>query len=129
MSSSPSTTSPGLLKLNQQTVRNMIDRGELRAVRVGKRRVRIRRSDLDRFIEAGDTARREPEPQPEPAEVDEGSVTAWATFGAAMAEATAAFERADRDDLLRMLERLTDATRDLVDELRGSADEVWPAPS
>lgn len=30
-----------LLRLNQQTVRNMIDRGELAAVRVGARRVRI----------------------------------------------------------------------------------------
>jgi excisionase family DNA binding protein len=31
-----------LLRLNQQTVRNWIDRGELPAVRVGERRVRIR---------------------------------------------------------------------------------------
>ncbi len=67
-----------LLKLNQQTVRNMIDRGELPAVRVGSRRVRVRRSDLDRFLEAG--AIRDSR-EPEPAEVDEGSVTAWATFG------------------------------------------------
>ena len=42
-----------LLRLNQQTVRNMIDRGELAAVAVGTRRVRIRQSDLDRFLEAG----------------------------------------------------------------------------
>jgi excisionase family DNA binding protein len=39
-----------LLRLNQQTVRNIIDRSELRAVRVGPRRVRIRQSDLDAFI-------------------------------------------------------------------------------
>jgi excisionase family DNA binding protein len=39
-----------LLRLNQQTVRNIIDRGELRAVRVGPRRVRVRQSDLDAFI-------------------------------------------------------------------------------
>jgi excisionase family DNA binding protein len=32
-----------LLKLNQQTIRNMIDRGELGHVRVGQRRVRVRR--------------------------------------------------------------------------------------
>ena len=44
-----------LFKLNQQTVRNWIDRGELRAVRVGPRRVRIRRSDLDAFIGASTT--------------------------------------------------------------------------
>ena len=42
-----------LLKLNQQTVRNWIDQGSLPAVRVGRRRVRIKRSDLDQFIEQG----------------------------------------------------------------------------
>jgi len=43
-----------LLKLNQQTVRNWIDAGSLPAVKVG-RRVRIRRSDLDRKLEEGRT--------------------------------------------------------------------------
>ena len=40
------------LKLNQQTVRNWIDRGELPALRVG-RRVRVRRSDFDALIAEG----------------------------------------------------------------------------
>ena len=44
------------LKVNQQTVRNWIDRGELAAVRVGTRRVRVRQSDLDAFLAAGATA-------------------------------------------------------------------------
>jgi excisionase family DNA binding protein len=44
-----------LLKLNPQTVRNWIDAGSLPAHKVG-RRVRIRRSDLDRKIEEGRTA-------------------------------------------------------------------------
>ena len=44
-----------LLKLNQQTVRNWIDQGSLPALRVG-RRVRIRRSDLERVLEAGATS-------------------------------------------------------------------------
>ena len=39
-----------MLKLNQQTVRNWIDQGSLPALRVG-RRVRIRRSDLDRVLD------------------------------------------------------------------------------
>jgi excisionase family DNA binding protein len=42
----------GLLKLNQQTVRNWIDQGSLPAVRIG-RRVRIKRADLDRVVESG----------------------------------------------------------------------------
>lgn len=40
-----------LLKINQQTVRNWIDRGELAAVRAG-RRVRIRRSALEEVLTA-----------------------------------------------------------------------------
>lgn len=43
-----------LLRLNQQTVRNWIDQGSLPALRVG-RRVRIRRSDLERVLEEGAT--------------------------------------------------------------------------
>ena len=42
-----------MLKLVPQTVRNMIDRGELPAVRVGSRRVRVLRSDLDAFLTEG----------------------------------------------------------------------------
>jgi excisionase family DNA binding protein len=44
----------GLLKLNQQTVRNWIDADTLPAIHVG-RRVRIKRTDLDRLLEAGYT--------------------------------------------------------------------------
>src|ERR1700749_3467381 len=46
----------GQLKLNQQTIRNWIDRGELPAVRLGSRRVRIRRADLDALLAPGRTA-------------------------------------------------------------------------
>jgi excisionase family DNA binding protein len=45
----------GMLKLNQQTVRNWIDQGSLPALRVG-RRVRILRSDLEHLLEEGYTA-------------------------------------------------------------------------
>jgi len=44
----------GILKLNQQTVRNWIDQGSLPALRVG-RRVRIRRSDFERVLADGYT--------------------------------------------------------------------------
>jgi excisionase family DNA binding protein len=40
------------LRVNQQTVRNWIDRGELGAIRLGARRVRVRASELERFITA-----------------------------------------------------------------------------
>ena len=49
----------GNLKLNQQTVRNWIDRGELPALRVG-RRVRIKRSDYERYLSDGYNAGTQP---------------------------------------------------------------------
>jgi excisionase family DNA binding protein len=52
----------GILKLNQQTVRNWIDRGELPALRVG-RRARILRSDFDALIEDASGANH-PDPGP-----------------------------------------------------------------
>src|SRR5437762_13420502 len=53
-----------LLKLNQQTVRNWIDQGSLPALRVG-RRVRIRRSDLNRLLQEGYTGGSGSAAQPE----------------------------------------------------------------
>ena len=50
-----------ILKLNQQIVRNWIDQGSLPAVRVG-RRVRIKRSDLDRILDEGYQAGAAPTP-------------------------------------------------------------------
>jgi excisionase family DNA binding protein len=53
-----------ILKLNQQTVRNWIDAGALPALHVG-RRVRIRRSDFEQFLEQGRTrTSRAPEQSP-----------------------------------------------------------------
>jgi excisionase family DNA binding protein len=55
-----------MLKLNQQTVRNWIDQGSLPALRVG-RRVRIRRSDLDRVLAdsySGGSGTTQAEPSP-----------------------------------------------------------------
>ena len=50
-------------KLNQQTVRNMMDRGDLPFVRLG-RRVRIKRADFDRFVERGYSGGRPSKPSP-----------------------------------------------------------------
>jgi hypothetical protein len=41
-----------------------------------------------------------------------------ATFGAAMAEAAASLERADRAELVGVLERLVEATQALVESMR-----------
>jgi excisionase family DNA binding protein len=43
-----------LLRLNPQTIRNMIDRRELGSVRLGHRRVRIRQSQLAELLAAGE---------------------------------------------------------------------------
>jgi excisionase family DNA binding protein len=109
------------LKLNAQTVRNWLDRGELRGVRVGSRRVRIRQSELDAFLKGGTSSTAPEHPEP-PA--DEGSVTAWATFGAAMAETSGMLERAGRAELVRALEALSEATRDLAETLRRGTGET-----
>ncbi len=91
----------------------MVGRGELAAVRVGSRRVCIRQSELDRFLEAGSQAHEAPA-----AEVDEGSITAWATFGAAMAEAASALD--DPAQLGRALDRLSVASSELAEALRSN---------
>jgi excisionase family DNA binding protein len=44
------------LKLNPQTVRNWIDRGDMASVRLGSRRVRVLSSELDRFINESSSA-------------------------------------------------------------------------
>jgi excisionase family DNA binding protein len=52
-----------ILRLNQQTVRNWIDAGALPALHVG-RRVRIRRSDFEQFLEHGSTQKAQAEQSP-----------------------------------------------------------------
>jgi hypothetical protein len=51
----------------------MIDRGELQAVRVGQRRVRIRQSALDAFLAAGETGESPPQTPPS---LDRGELAA-----------------------------------------------------
>jgi excisionase family DNA binding protein len=54
----------GILRLNQQTVRNWIDQGTLPALHVG-RRVRVRHPDFEALLERGRTVRpKEPERAP-----------------------------------------------------------------
>jgi excisionase family DNA binding protein len=92
-----------LLRLNQQTVRNMIDRGELGAVRVGQRRVRIRQSQLDAFLAAGETA-------PVPERTDDQD-NAWRAVSDAADQLVAAVDGQDRDALASALAELTNAAQ------------------
>jgi excisionase family DNA binding protein len=92
-----------LLKLNPQTVRNMIDRGELPAVRVGSRRVRIQRSDLDEFLAEGRRLTRRSE--------------ARVVFDDAMAGAAKAIRSKDSGSAVEALRSLSDAALALAQEL------------
>jgi len=74
-----------LLKLNQQTIRNMIDRGEMGHVRVGQRRVRVRQSQLDAFLAAGESSAQLSEANP------------WQTVNEASRAVVAAVKAQDRD--------------------------------
>ena len=88
-----------LLKLNQQTIRNMIDRGDLRAVRVGARRVRIRQSQLDAFLAAGESGPQSRQSDP------------WQAVSEAADKVTAAVRARDRHALERALASLADAAQ------------------
>jgi len=89
------------LKLNQQTIRNMIDRGELAAIRVGQRRVRIRQSRLDAFLAAGESSAQPPEERP------------WQLVSDAANTVAAAVRAQDRDALDRAISGLADAAREI----------------
>jgi excisionase family DNA binding protein len=98
------------LKLNQQTVRNWIDQGSLPALRVGTRRVRVRRSDLDAYLERAADDRSVGSTSAERLARDR------ADLGSALDRARAAL--ADDDDA-----ELSRALRDL----RGPADRIMRA--
>ena len=90
-----------LLRLNQQTIRNMIDRGELGHVRVGQRRVRVRQSQLDAFLAAGESS-------PQPAEADP-----WQAVSEAANTVVAVVRAKDREALDRAISRLAAAAQEI----------------
>ena len=100
-----------LLKLNPQTVRNWIDQGQLPAVRIG-RRVRIRQSELDAFIEAGTT--RKPSSDGEP---DSGP---RAEVGRALEDVQMALHGTSDAELLAALDRLASSVTTLADAVRAA---------
>lgn len=95
-----------LLKLNAQTIRNMIDRGELTAVRVGSRRVRIQRADLEAFLSEGRRLTRRS--------------ASRVAFDDAMAETTKALRsKGDEERAVDALRVLSDRALALVRDLEG----------
>ncbi len=97
-----------MLKLNQQTVRNMIDRGELGAVRVGKRRVRVRRSQLDAFLAAGVMTS-----ETVPAAAADAAESRWQAIREATDAVVSAVQGQDRDAFEQALSALTNAAGEL----------------
>ena len=97
------------LKVNPQTVRNWIDRNEPKGIRVGARRVRVRRRDFDAFIESGGSEHDQVEP---PVPASEG-------LAAAVQAAQQAIEAGSESDLLDALRGLAAESARLADELSG----------
>ena len=98
------------LRVNPQTVRNWLDRGELRAVHAGARRVRIRQSELDRFLSAAETTGRADPPEPP---VPEGEPLAGAI--------SAVFRAQDPIELVAALRALAAAADRLAAALESHA--------
>jgi len=111
-------------------VRNWIDAGSLPAVRVG-RRVRIKRSDLERVIAEGynsgsDTANGtdgsvfwspESDASQQPLSASFGNEELWTRFGAAAARLGEAISGANPDEIGGAFHALADASEALGDEM------------
>jgi excisionase family DNA binding protein len=98
------------LKVNPQTVYNWISREELRAVRVGARRVRIFRSDLDRFLAASGVM-----PLHDPPERERAAIQRTEQLAAALQAARAALAADRKTDLAIALHTLIAAAEPLLD--------------
>ena len=117
------------LRVNPQTVRHWIDRGELHALHVGARTVRVRQSDLDRFLEAGATGADYPGDQPaDGGEQGNPESALWTQLGSALAESSFALAEADHRGLVQALNSLADAARALADALRDGPDGLRSPP-
>ena len=87
----------------------MIDRGELGHVRVGKRRVRVRQSQLDAFLAAGEAGPRPPGDNP------------WRAVSEAATAVMAAVREQNREALDRAISRLADAAQEIPNEAESTA--------
>jgi excisionase family DNA binding protein len=111
-------------KLNPQTIRNWISQGDLPAVRVGARRVRVRRADFDKFLEFSEQSQERGEPESASGgDLDETGVAAWAELGIALSDASAALSDRDMQRLTSALDAVSAAAQALSAALNGNAGE------
>ena len=120
------------LKLNQQTIRNWMDQGALSYVRLG-RRIRIRQSDLDQFIQAGiPTPRDTPHPPDAPPAIDANRPDQlWAQLYTQLSDAHAAKAAENPADTATALRALSHTAIDLADALDqppANTDAATPSP-
>jgi excisionase family DNA binding protein len=86
-------------------LKNLIDRGELAAVRIGPRRIRVRQSQLDEFLAVGERFYKDQA-------MDDG--TPWFPVRAALtsvASAVAAEDQAALETAIRELQTATESLR------------------
>jgi hypothetical protein len=86
----------------QAVLKNWIDNGELPAVWLGARRVRVRESDLDAFVAASEMRRKH---------LDAGDP--WAQVYEAAKATLAATMKQDREALDRAIANLADAAQEI----------------
>jgi hypothetical protein len=93
----------------------MIDRGELGHVCVGQRRVRVRQSQVDAFLAAGESSQRPAQANP------------WQPVSEAASAVVAAVSAQGRAVLDRALSRLTDTLREIPGQDESRNVEPGPA--
>lgn len=101
-------------------LKNYIDRGQLQAVRVGERRIRIRRSALEALIaavEPGDEVESPPGDEPEAAgspEIRDLPAQGRERLASALAQSSTALASSEREQVRRALISLAEAARALA---------------
>ena len=116
-------------------LKNWIDAGELRAARVGHRRVRVRQSDLDKFLDASIPSKAEaqdadtpnPPPADEPLSSDAGHLEAVDTEQFARALTRTLHVAIDEDpaeiaSALRAVASAADRLAEALEKLRGAGE-------
>jgi hypothetical protein len=89
-------------------------------VRVGSRRVRIRESDLDAFLQASTSATVNTA-RPSAGEAEDPSALLWTRLGIALTQSSDALADEDLAKLARSLKALADAAGTLADALAAGA--------